>query len=108
MMNRRAQESGSGCCLFRNGLPSSSRTAGTTIRSKLPRFPAEQKAMIIPLKCCGGFKILHAIQPRVPPAMNVIPMLIGINHLSENVTVFARLANMRDGAKTVKTTLFNI
>jgi hypothetical protein len=43
--------------------------------------PAEQKAMIRPLKCCGGFKMLHAIQPRMPPIMNVIAILTGINHL---------------------------
>uniref|UniRef100_A0A0A9FTN5 Auxin Efflux Carrier family protein n=1 Tax=Arundo donax TaxID=35708 RepID=A0A0A9FTN5_ARUDO len=36
-------------------------------------------------------------------------MLTGINHqemTSASVTVFARLANIRDGVKTVKTTLF--
>jgi hypothetical protein len=37
--------------------------------------------MIKPLKCCGGFKMLQAIQPRVPPITNVIAILTGINHL---------------------------
>jgi hypothetical protein len=32
--------------------------------------PAEQKEIIKPRKCCGGFKMLHAIQPKIP----------GINH----------------------------
>jgi len=41
--------------------------------------------------------------------MNVIAILTGINHhemTSSSVTVFARLANIRDGVNTVKTTLF--
>jgi hypothetical protein len=43
--------------------------------------PDEQKEIIKPLKCCGGFKMLHAIQPKMPPATNVIAILTGINHL---------------------------
>jgi len=46
--------------------------------------------MIKPLKCCGGFKMLQAIQPRVPPIMNVIPILTGINHLKNRRRVFIR------------------
>jgi hypothetical protein len=45
------------------------------------KYLAEQKAMIKPLKCCGGFNMLQAIQPRVPPIMNVIAILTGTNHL---------------------------
>jgi hypothetical protein len=33
--------------------------------------------MIKPLKCCSGFKMLQAIQPRVPPIMNVIAIFVG-------------------------------
>jgi hypothetical protein len=45
------------------------------------KYLAEQKAMIKPLKCCGGFNMLQAIQPRVPPIMNVVAILTGTNHL---------------------------
>ena len=50
-------------------------------RKPEPIVPDEQKAMIRPRKCCGGFRILHAIQPRMLPTRNVIPMLTGMNHL---------------------------
>lgn len=57
--------------------------------------PAEQKAMIKPRKCCGGFKILHAIQPRMLPAKNVIAILTGINHLYVTKLVLVPLSYQR-------------
>ena len=57
--------------------------------------PAEQKAMIRPLKCCGGFRMLHAIQPRTPPTMNVIAILTGINHLKKRRRTLGPLNNHR-------------
>jgi hypothetical protein len=64
-----------------NGLFDSMQTAGTIIRSKFPRFPAEQQPMTRPWRCGGVFVILMSIQASIEPIMNVRRIFTGINHL---------------------------
>jgi hypothetical protein len=66
--------------------------------------------MIRPLKCCGGFNMLHAIQPRDPPIKNVIAILTGINHLNNGMRMLGHSSSHRnaDSRLAVKCVVFSM
>jgi hypothetical protein len=54
------------------------------MRSKFPKFPAEQQPMTRPWRCGGVLVILMRIQASTEPIMNVRRIFTGMNHLQHH------------------------